>query len=436
MEQSGPVRTQTRVNGAIDAGGSEGWTMQWSGGARAGRAWNGIGLLVLAATLGGACGQAIGGAAVSRTSAAASTVAAGSAVRATAATSALAPAAASSAAAGPRIVVDGRILAGFMSADVEHYLLLDGTTELEVFTASGCAPCVWPSADGDLLVTPTVTSTGQLSAAVYTTGEPTGRTLPLPDGTINLAAGPWSPTADRFARAGWDDTDPGRQGVYTTKADGSGLKRITASSDGRVQEPLAWSARGDWIAVFQENPRVSGPHLGDVIIATADGAKVRQVNPDGTAITGIFDFGPPLSFSPDGRQIAFAARDVAAPDRSAVFVASTAGGKARRITSWTPGTMIASWSPDGASILFDRTEAAGPVIALIRPDGTGERAIWTSTASDPACCGAWSPTGEQVLVSRGTGAVGTLWVLDLDGSPVGMLGTRATNWFWYRWLPD
>ena len=71
-------------------------------------------------------------------------------------------------AGGPRILVDGRVLAGFKSADVEHYLLLDGTTEVEVFTASGCAPCVWPSADGDLVVTPTVTSTGQLSAAVYT----------------------------------------------------------------------------------------------------------------------------------------------------------------------------------------------------------------------------------------------------------------------------
>ena len=180
---------------------------------------------------------------------------------------------------------------------------------------------------------------------------------------------------------------------------------------------------------------MSGPHLGDVIIASADGAKVRQVNSDGTAIIGILDFGPPLSFSPDGRQIAFAARDTAAPDRSAVFVASTAGGQARRITSWAPGTMIASWSPDGASILFDRAGPAGPIVGLVHPDGTGEHPIWTSTASDPACCGAWSPTGEQVLVSRGTGAVGTLWVLDLDGSPVGTLGTRAADWFWYRWLP-
>ncbi len=311
MEQSGPVRTQTRVNGAIDAGGSEGWTMKWSGGARAGRARYGIGLFVLAATLGGACGQAFGGAAASRTSTAGSTVAAGSAVRATAATSVRASAAASAAAAGPRIVVDGRIVAGFKSADVEHYVLLDGTTELEFFTASGCHPCVWPSADGDLLVTPTVTPSDQLSAAVYTTGELAGLALPLPDATINLAAGPWSPTSDRFARAGWDDTDAERQGVYTTKVDGSGLKRVTTSRDGRVQEPLAWSARGDWIAVFQENPRASGPHFGDVLIASADGAKLRQVNPDGTAIIGIADFGPTLSFSPDGRLIAFAARDTA-----------------------------------------------------------------------------------------------------------------------------
>ena len=77
------------------------------------------------------------------------------------------------------------------------------------------------------------------------------------------------------------------------------------------------------------------------------GAKLRQVNPDGTAIIGIADFGPTLSFSPDGRLIAFAARDTAVPDRSAIFVASTAGGKARRITDLGVGNhdrvLVARW---------------------------------------------------------------------------------------------
>jgi Tol biopolymer transport system component len=95
-----------------------------------------------------------------------------------------------------------------------------------------------------------------------------------------------------------------------------------------------------------------------------------------------------LSWSPDGRRIAYSAGD-------AVYVLGATGGRARRVagTGWNP-----AWSPDGRRIAF---VARG--LWTSRPDGTGARRVRRSPVQScgdsftaPSCGPVWSRDGRML----------------------------------------
>jgi hypothetical protein len=51
------------------------------------------------------------------------------------------------------------------------------------------------------------------------------RTIPLPDATLNLGPGAWSPNGARIAFEGWDETNPGRNGESASEIPSVGQRR-------------------------------------------------------------------------------------------------------------------------------------------------------------------------------------------------------------------
>jgi Tol biopolymer transport system component len=202
------------------------------------------------------------------------------------------------------------------------------------------------------------------------------RTLRFADPTLSLGCAAWSPDGKLCAGEGWDDTTPGREGVYLVNmADGSGLRRLTSPTGGIHDIPGSFSPDGGQLAFVH-------------IIDAADGrGELRVIDVDGTGERTIGDrLVSGASYSPDGRSIAaatahsvliFDVGDLAAPPKEIVLPSAyvTHSG--------------ASWSPDGAqfvlSLFHPGVDRAN--IYTMKVDGTG---LWQVTHSiEESAFGAW-----------------------------------------------
>jgi Tol biopolymer transport system component len=161
--------------------------------------------------------------------------------------------------------------------------------------------------------------------------------------------------------------------IYSMRADGSDVRRLTSGSD-LDQEP-AWSASGKRIA-FARQVRERHVHIW-VMSATGSGAQ---------RVTGgrHDDFQP--AWAPAGSRIAFT-RDVSGGQ--AIFVVKI-GESARRVISGYD----ASWSPDGDWLAIGRPYGGKEAVFLVHPSGRGlkrltPKTLWTE---DPN----WAPSAKRV----------------------------------------
>jgi Tol biopolymer transport system component len=107
-------------------------------------------------------------------------------------------------------------------------------------------------------------------------------------------------------------------------------------------------------------------HAGDLFVVGIDGSGMRRLNPAGVMIGRVTAAGPPATWSPNGRLVAFAGFDRRDDGtRSAVFVADVSGDRVRRVSPWGSVIASASWSPTGDVIVF--SEIGGPSISLLTP---------------------------------------------------------------------
>ena len=125
----------------------------------------------------------------------------------------------------------------------------------------------------------------------------------------------------------------------------------------------AWSPDGGRLAISLRE----GEHWAQAIVR-ADGTDLRILQ-HGTSTDWQLD--APAAWSPDGRQIAFAA--TTAPYESALFVADLATGAVRNITNDTWYNEGPSWSADGTSIVFMSTRGGNWTWGLFAiPAGGGD----------------------------------------------------------------
>lgn len=131
-----------------------------------------------------------------------------------------------------------------------------------------------------------------------------------------------------------------------------------------------------------------------VYVMTIEGSSVRRVS--AKRINGT----PIITWSPDGKRLAFQSRD--RKDVNQLYVMRLSDGRVRKLTNFAPiedpvinpGVYSPEWVPGGRRIAFVRFKGTvGSDIYTIRPDGTDLRQL---TRGSKAYTLSYSPDGKRI----------------------------------------
>jgi TolB protein len=203
------------------------------------------------------------------------------------------------------------------------------------------------------------------------------RALPPPDPTLEtFCGGAWSPDGERLACESFGVDDPSLNGIYSIRiSDGGDLSRITTNPGGD-DIPGDYSPDGDRLVFARW---VDDEPIG-VFVIELDGSGLVPVSPPDLMVD---DAGFAGSWSPDGSQILFVARD-AEDHHKAIWVVNADGSSPHPLQiapgcggpNSDPGSFgcySPSWSPDGTRIVFTRSAPDGSEenLWIVSADGSG-----------------------------------------------------------------
>jgi len=289
----------------------------------------------------------------------------------------------------------------------------------------------------------------------------------------------WSPSGDRLAFLARVALPPpnGSQGVQPVRADRTGredlsqvfvlpmnggdAQRVTRAPNGVAQ--FSWSPDGKQIAyVTPDDPEnresilrhddafevgdndylaESAPTRLHVWLTPADGGEPRRLTSGTWSLPRSEPPGPPsspLSWSPDGRSIAFVRQ--ALPhfgdgDRTVVMIADIASGATRQLTTRTMLEGFPAFSPDGSKIAFWYPREGDPNNVNevhVAPVEGGRDTVPTRSIDRNLARTLWTSDGKSLLVGGNDGTRVSLWLQPLDGAPRRLDLGRAVpaNPFW------
>ena len=237
------------------------------------------------------------------------------------------------------------------------------------------------------------------------------------------------------ARIAFDSNRDGNSEIYVMDADGGNLQRLTNHPDGDFHP--SWSPDGKWIAFLSRRDQVRSKHgiAAEIYVMDAGGGNPQRLTNDPHD-----DYHP--SWSPDGKQIAFASvRD----GNTDIYVIDADGGNEQRLTNNPLYDYSPSWSPDGERIVFiacreghfrkdfDLTHE----IYVMDADGGNEQRLTENRRYDFSP--SWSPDGKRIAFAsdrKGDFVNYEIYVMDADGANLQRL-TNNRHHDWYpSWSPD
>jgi Tol biopolymer transport system component len=314
----------------------------------------------------------------------------------------------------------------------------DGTDEVRFLEADECGKCTFWSPDGSQIMIPLVVQ-GRLRTALMAPDGSGQVVLEFPAETRFLGPGDWSRDGREIALEGSDPSDQNRSGIFVAAADGSSLRQVSATTDGRAHTWPIFSPDGRWVAFLAADVDAppTGGFAGDLFIVGTDGGTPRQINPFGTKAVATGNAGQMMSWSPDSRQLVFAAIEGSlATGRSAVFKVDMSGGEPVRISDFGSMIITVEWSPDGQWIAYGEIGSANELTWIARPDGTGARQVTGPGTSVRGCCATWSPDTTRLLFQRFDGAARDLWTMDVNGDVLDQITHNPGTYIWYSWAPE
>jgi Tol biopolymer transport system component len=268
-------------------------------------------------------------------------------------------------------------------------------------------------------------------------------------GEVGLA---FSPDGDEVAFSCSVQSYGYERDICTTKGDGSGFTNVT-NTPNKVEYSYTWSPSGEWLAFgakkcspigcgVDEGPKVSTATFK----IKADGSSLTRLTPDRPS-TEEPDVG--LSWSPDGRRIAFSRLMHITSDGdpfNALFTMKPNGTEIIRLTRVYGTEGYAAWSPDSKHILYsynapcedsDVSYCSVGGLRKMRADGTNKVHL-TKNPHDGRYL--WAPNGKRILFQRATydvlvGTTFYFYTMAPDGSDKRLVYTNPHGVEGYDWQP-
>ena len=250
-------------------------------------------------------------------------------------------------------------------------------TDVRRITEPGKTCCPAWSPDGRHILIAAGAPDGRVTTGIIGPDGSGERVLPLPRGTLQLGPGAWSPDSKWIAFEGWNDSKPGRQGIYYGPASGAGrIIRLTHAPGDLHDRPAAVSPDGSKVFFFRPVPGFPsyGNDLeGSLFVVGTNGKGLHRVTPAHLPVEVVGNAGGRLSV--DGRWLVFTSAGV-------IWKIHPNGTGLTKVFHDPKGRLAITptWSPDGRYILFglDPPGSLGVVetppsngLYVIRADGTG-----------------------------------------------------------------
>jgi dipeptidyl aminopeptidase/acylaminoacyl peptidase len=339
-------------------------------------------------------------------------------------------------------VANGRILvARETTGEGAEYVTVqpDGTGALSFMQADDCDQCAFWSPDGRRIMIPFVAADGRLGTAIIDPDGSSRVEILSPEGTLFLGPGTWSADSRQIALEGFDPNDPNRPeaGIYVASADGSDLRQVTSSTDGRPHVFPALSPDGRHLAYLAQDAEkpIIGTAAGDLFVINLDGTGRRSINPAGTKVVATGTTGRPVDWSPDGQELLFAAMEGGQEvGQSAAYLIDAEGGQATQISGDGTWLISVEWSPDGAWLLYGEVDSANAPTWVTRADGTEGRQLTGPGTPVEGCCATWSPDSSRLLFLRPANGGSDLWTMDLNGALLDQITNDPGEYMWYSWV--
>ena len=223
--------------------------------------------------------------------------------------------------------------------------------------------------------------------------------------------------------------------LYTERADGTDLRKLTPAGFGETETDPAWSPDGSRIAYAAAHPCRRAPlgYCFAIWVANDDGSGRRRLTPyrlPGRYSKRAVSFYEP-TWSPDGHRLAFT-RTFEATDKSALYVMDADGTRMHRLIR-LHDSAEPDWSPDGTKIVFSHGYGTTDLFVFDLAKRSSKRL--TTTRADELAP-RWSPDGSRIAYQRWTSPASTVFVIRADGTGRVNLSRRADSDGTPAWSPD